>query len=45
MLRNYIFLKLKIEIQVSNKGILLPSVQIFSYIALWEQTTVHCRGA
>lgn len=45
MLRNYIFLKLKIDIQVSNKGILPPSVQIFSCIGFWEQTSVHHHGA
>lgn len=44
MLRNYIFLKLKIDIQVSNKGILPPSVQIFSCIAFWKQTSIHHHG-
>lgn len=44
MLRNYIFLKLKIDIQVSNRGILPPSVHVFSYIGFWEQTDVHHHG-
>lgn len=44
MLRDYILLKLKIGIQVSNRGILSPSVQVFSYIGLWVQTSAQPKS-